>query len=82
MNVAIELQGYNRERANQLVSTIYSNIEKIFRIADRDGIPSWQAADRLAEERIAAIGHIKKPFTRRNKDRLSGRSPSAGTASH
>lgn len=82
MNVAIELQGYNRKRATQLVSTIYSNIEKIFRIAERDNIPSWQAADRLAEERIASIGHIKKPFTRRNKDRLSGRSPSAGTASH
>jgi leucine dehydrogenase len=75
MNVAIELQGYNKERAYLAVSSIYNNIRNIFNIADRDGIPSWQAADRLAEERIRAIGEVKKPFSKRFKDRLSGRSP-------
>ncbi|HUO82375.1 MAG TPA: Glu/Leu/Phe/Val dehydrogenase dimerization domain-containing protein [Gammaproteobacteria bacterium] len=75
MNVAIELQGYNKERAYLAVSSIYINIRNIFNIADRDGIPSWQAADRLAEERIRAIGEVKKPYSKRFKDRLSGRSP-------
>ena len=75
MNVAIELQGYDRERAQMTVSTIYNIIGNIFRIADRDEIPSWQAADRLAEERIASIGEIKLPFSKRFKDRLAGRSP-------
>ncbi|MBA3563777.1 MAG: Glu/Leu/Phe/Val dehydrogenase [Gammaproteobacteria bacterium] len=75
MNVAIELQGYDKERAYLAVSSIFNNIRNIFNLADRDGIPSWQAADRLAEERIHAIGKIKMPYTKRFKDRLSGRSP-------
>lgn len=75
INVAIELQGYNRDRAYRMVKGIYNNIENIFQIAERDTIPSWQAADRLAEERIASVGHIKLPYTQRFKDRLTGRAP-------
>jgi leucine dehydrogenase len=75
MNVAIELQGYDRDRAYRTVSTIYDIIGKIFAIADRDGIPSWQAADRLAEERIETISHVRRFYSRRFKDRLSGRRP-------
>lgn len=73
INVAIELQGYDKERAHRQVSLIYNNLGRIFDIAERDGIPSWQAADRMAEERIAAVGRTKLPYTRRFKDRLSGR---------
>lgn len=73
INVAIELQGYDKERAHRQVSLIYNNLARIFDIAERDGIPSWQAADRMAEERIAAVGRTKLPYTRRFKDRLSGR---------
>ncbi len=75
MNVAIELQGYDRDRAYRTVSTIYDIISNIFNLAERDGIPSWQAADRLAEERIHAISHVKMPYSKRFKDRLSGRRP-------
>ncbi|WP_405224253.1 leucine dehydrogenase [Lentisalinibacter sediminis] len=71
--VAIELQGYDKERAHRQVSLIYNNLGRIFDIAERDGIPSWQAADRMAEERIAAVGRTRLPYTRRFKDRLSGR---------
>lgn len=73
MNVAIELQGYDRERAMRMVSTIYNNIENIFRIAERDGIPSWRAADRMAEERITALGKVKLPHIRQSANRLGGR---------
>jgi leucine dehydrogenase len=75
MNVAIELQGYDRDRAYRTVSTIYTIIRNIFLIADRDGIPSWKAADRLAEERIAAIAKVRRFYSQRFKDRLSGRRP-------
>ncbi|MBT8136345.1 MAG: leucine dehydrogenase [Gammaproteobacteria bacterium] len=75
INVAMELQGYNRERAYQAVSAIYNNVENIFNIAARDGIPTWQAADRMAEERIRAIARIRMPYSKRFKDRLSGRTP-------
>ena len=62
MNVSIEFEGYNRERAKRMMRTIYYNVSKIFQIAERDGIPSWKAADRMAEERVATIGKLKLPF--------------------
>jgi len=62
MNVSIEFEGYNRERAKRMMRTIYYNVSKIFHIAQRDNIPSWKAADRMAEERVATIGKLKLPF--------------------
>ena len=53
MNVSLEIDGYNRERAMRMMRTIYHNLARIFEIAERDGIPTYMAADRLAEERIA-----------------------------
>jgi leucine dehydrogenase len=73
MNVAIELQGYDRDRAYRTVSSIRDIIGRIFQLAERDRIPTWKAADRLAEERIAMISHVKVPYSKRFKDRLSGR---------
>ena len=72
MNVSIEFEGYNRERAKRMMRTIYYNVSKIFQIAQRDGIPSWKAADRMAEERIATIGKLKLPFMGRSH-RFPGR---------
>lgn len=73
MNVSIELEGYNRDRAMRMTSTIYDNIGKIFDIADRDGITTAQAADRLAEERIASVGKLKLPFKKDNAHRFPSR---------
>ncbi|HET7359594.1 MAG TPA: Glu/Leu/Phe/Val dehydrogenase dimerization domain-containing protein, partial [Rhodanobacteraceae bacterium] len=61
MNVSLEIDGYNRERAMRMMRTIYYNVGRIFEIAQRDGIPTYKAADRMAEERISAIGKIKLP---------------------
>jgi len=72
MNVSIEFEGYNRERAKRMMRTIYYNVSKIFQIAERDGIPSWKAADRMAEERINTIGKLKLPFMGRSH-RFPGR---------
>ncbi len=73
MNVSIEFEGYNRERAMRMMRTIYYNVGRIFQIAGRDGIASWRAADRMAEERVAAIGKLKLPFLGRSH-RFPGRS--------
>ena len=64
MNISLEIDGYNRERAMRMMRTIYHNLGRIFEIADRDGIPTYQAADRLAEERIQVIGKLKLPLGR------------------
>ena len=43
MNVSIEFEGYNRERAKRMMRTIYYNVSRIFKIAARDGIPTWMS---------------------------------------
>jgi leucine dehydrogenase len=73
MNVSIEFDGYNRERAMRMMRTIYYNVGKIFQIARRDGIPTFKAADTMAEERIAAIGRIKLPHMGNVPPRFQGR---------
>ena len=62
MNVSIEFEGYSEERAYRMSRTIYYNVGRIFKIAERDGIPTWQASDRMAEERIEILGKIKMPY--------------------
>ncbi len=61
MNISLEIDGYNRERAMRMMRTIYHNVSRIFEIARRDDIPTYKAADRMAEERIAAVGHLRLP---------------------
>jgi leucine dehydrogenase len=73
MNVSLEIDGYNRERAMRMTRTIYYNVGKIFQIAKREGIPSYRAADRVAEERIDIIGKIRKPFMGHSAPRFLGR---------
>jgi leucine dehydrogenase len=62
INVADELNGYNSERALKKVEGIYDNVSKVFEIAKRDGIPTYRAADRLAEERIERVRKSRKQF--------------------
>ncbi len=69
INVADELEGYNRDRAYKKVAGIYGNIERVINRAKSEGIPTYRAADRLAEERIRRIGeqkHIHLPGGRRS----------------
>lgn len=73
INVADELIGYNRERAMKRVAGIYDTIEKIYEISKRDSIPSYQAADRLAEERIASVGKSRSQFLKTEKSIITGR---------
>ena len=73
MNSSIELEGYDRERAIRMTRTIYYNVGKIFDIAERDGIPTWKAADRMAEERVAAVSRLQIPFLGRKPLRFRGR---------
>jgi leucine dehydrogenase len=61
MNVSIEFEGYSEERAYRMSRMIYYNLMQIFKIARRDGIPTWKASDRMAEERIEILGKIKMP---------------------
>lgn len=60
MNVFVELEGYSHERAFDKTRKVYDNCTKVFEIAKRDNVGTQVAADRLAEERINTIGHLKQ----------------------
>ncbi|HZG71540.1 MAG TPA: branched-chain amino acid dehydrogenase [Chondromyces sp.] len=71
INVADELYGYNRDRAMKKVEQIYSNIEKVISISKRDNIPTYLAADRMAEERIEKMRNSRSQFLLNSKHILS-----------
>ncbi len=71
INVSDELLGYNRERAMRKVETIYDSIEKIFEISKRDNIPTYAAANRLAEERIETMRKSRRQFLQNGMNILS-----------
>ncbi|KXH87499.1 Glu/Leu/Phe/Val dehydrogenase [Sporosarcina sp. HYO08] len=71
INVADELDGYNRERAMKRVEGIYNALEKIFAISKEKNIPTHIAADHLAEERIARVAKTRSTFLQKEKSVLS-----------
>ncbi|NEU29581.1 Glu/Leu/Phe/Val dehydrogenase [bacterium LRH843] len=73
INVADELNGYNRERALKKVEGIYQNIAKVFDIAKRENIPTYLAADRMAEERIERMSRSRRQFLQNGHHILSRR---------
>jgi leucine dehydrogenase len=52
--------GVSHERGKTKVARVYDNMQRVFEIADRDRLPTYQAADRMAEERIRQIAEVKK----------------------
>jgi len=62
VNVNAELEGWTMERARNKAGEIYETILMVFDIAAEEGIPSYRAADRLAERRIAAIAKVRQNF--------------------
>jgi leucine dehydrogenase len=55
VNVYNELIGYNQERAMRMARGIFDNVLRAYAIAERDGVPSAEAGERMAEERLGAI---------------------------
>jgi len=62
INVNAELNGWTAERARSKAGEIYDTILRVFEIAREEGIPSYRAADRLAEQRIATIARVRQNF--------------------
>lgn len=62
INVADEMVGYNQERAMKKVENIYDNLKRVFEISNEENIPTYVAADRMAEERIKNISHLSHQF--------------------
>ncbi len=62
INVNAELHGWSLERAHNKAGEIYDTILRVFDIAREHRIPSYLAADRLAEQRIATVSRVRQNF--------------------
>ncbi|MFQ5705469.1 MAG: Glu/Leu/Phe/Val dehydrogenase family protein, partial [Gemmatimonadales bacterium] len=49
-----ELEGWETDRVNEKTSEIYDTVLQLLEISRHEGVPTYQAARRLAERRIAA----------------------------
>lgn len=59
MNVFVELEGYSSDRAFEKTTQVYDNLMKVFAISEADNVPTYVAANRLAEQRIKMIGQLR-----------------------
>lgn len=71
INIADELQGYNKERAWKQVAKIYDSISRVLEISRTSGIPTYAAADHLALERIELLKNSRSTFLREGHHTLS-----------
>jgi leucine dehydrogenase len=65
INVYGEIHRWPAERAQKKAGEIYDTLLRIFEIARQERIPTYRAADRLAEQRIAAVAGLDKMWMRK-----------------
>jgi leucine dehydrogenase len=62
INVYSEIAGWDSARSLRKADEIYDTVLSVFEIAKQDAIPSYHAADRLAERRVQAVGSLVKTW--------------------
>jgi len=65
INVYGEIHRWPTERARKKAGEIYDTLLRIFDIAKAERIPTYRAADRLAEQRIAAVAGLDRMWMRK-----------------
>lgn len=67
INVYGELHGWTEERAKKKAGEIYDTLLRIFTIAREQKIPTYRAADHVAEERIRAVAGLDRLWMGSNR---------------
>ncbi len=62
INVYTEIHGYNREIAMGRADNIYETMQEIIQLAKTENIPTYAAANKIAERRIETIGRTKLSY--------------------
>ncbi|RMF08069.1 MAG: Glu/Leu/Phe/Val dehydrogenase [Candidatus Neomarinimicrobiota bacterium] len=62
INVANEIEGYNRERAFKQTEGIYDTLMSIFNLAEDENVATYIAANRVAEQRMEALARLKNIY--------------------
>lgn len=60
INVYGEIQGWSADQSKRKAAEIYESLLALFEIAESEGIPTYEAADRLAERRIRQVAAIQR----------------------
>ncbi len=59
------LTSYNPDRAREKTERIYEIMERIIQISKQEEIATAQAADRMAEDRLASVRAVRSLYRRR-----------------
>jgi len=62
IQVADELMGYDRDRAFRKTAGIYDMLLKIYQISREENLPTYLAANRLAERRIEKVAQLNRIY--------------------
>jgi leucine dehydrogenase len=62
INVYSELAGWDAERSLRKADEIHNTVLTVFEIARADGVPTYVAADRLAERRLQTVGALVRTW--------------------
>ena len=60
INVYGELNGWSNDRSKRKAGEIYDTLLQLFELARKEGLHTYEAADRLAERRIEQVAHIQR----------------------
>jgi len=62
INVYGELNDWTADQAKRKAGEIYDTLGQIFELAKNDGLPTYEAADRVAERRIEQVWTLKRTW--------------------
>ncbi|HSU13936.1 Glu/Leu/Phe/Val dehydrogenase [Longimicrobium sp.] len=62
INVCGELNQWTPERSMRKAGEIYTTLLRLFELSEAEGLPTYQAADRLAEDRIQGVGALQRTW--------------------
>jgi leucine dehydrogenase len=62
INVYGEVKGWTNEQSMRKAAEIYGTLLHLFELAREEGIPTHLAADRIARQRIEAVGKIQRTW--------------------
>jgi leucine dehydrogenase len=62
INVYGEVKGWLPEQSMRKAGEIFGTLVRLFELARDEGLPTYRAADRLAEERIEAVGKVQRTW--------------------
>ena len=62
INVYGEMHGWDADRARRKAGEIYQTLTDLFEMAAEQGLPTYEAADRLAERRIEQVARLQRTW--------------------